>query len=141
MAFVLNIEPCPNCRSKMFHFDMQYDKQSEQKNEFSSFVLCKNCNYTYDFTFKFDDDSDDMMYLSDFVKQYNNEVKRLKFLPCPFCGSKSIDVEHVPDTKDEDHYTIYGYYKIYCKGCECSTPKCDTYDEALKKWNTRIRKM
>ena len=137
MSFVLNIEPCPNCGSKTFHFDMKYDKKSEQKNEFSSSVLCKKCSYIYHFTFKFDEESDDMMYLSDFVSQYNQEVKRLKFLPCPFCGSQDIEAKYTPTVFEKDH-TKSGYYKIICNNCGISTPECYPYEKAVLKWNGRV---
>ena len=137
MAFVLNIESCPNCGSKSFHFDIDYDKQSEQKNEFSSFIFCKNCDYTYEFKFKFDEESDDMMYLSDFVKQYNNEARRRKFKPCPFCGSQDIEAKYTPTVFEKDH-TKSGYYKIICNNCGISTSECYPYEKAVLKWNGRV---
>ena len=137
MSFVLNIESCPNCGSKSFHFDMKYDKQSEQKNEFSSSVLCQKCSYIYHFTFKFDEESDDMMYLSDFVSQYNKEVKRLTFLPCPFCGSQDIEAKYTPTTFKKD-CTKSGYYKITCNNCGISTPECYPYEKAVLRWNDRV---
>ena len=141
MAVALNIEPCPKCKSKKYIFTLNYNSTSDFNNEFIASITCAECNNKFEFVFKFDTENGDMMYLSDFVEQYNKSARIPKYISCPFCGCKNIDVEHVPDTKDEDHYTIYGYYKIYCKGCECSTPKCDSYDEAFKKWNTRIRKI
>ena len=64
-------------------------------------------------------------------------------LPCPFCGQ-------VPDADDEDFcYQINATYKdkqrIYRAGCIESAGGCgaevlgDSYDDAIQRWNTRVK--
>lgn len=55
-------------------------------------------------------------------------------LPCPFGGSKDLDVTHMPQVGDFDE----GYWVI-CRTCGITGPKAARHDLARKAWNTRYQ--
>lgn len=56
-------------------------------------------------------------------------MKNNIMLPCPFCGSKDIDI-----IKESDYWRN----AIWCKDCPAGIEDCDkTLDELTTLWNTR----
>jgi len=58
--------------------------------------------------------------------------------PCPFCGSKKLEIEKEDSL---DHWDLYiaGYIFIKCLDCEieCKGNLYDSEEELIKKWNQR----
>ena len=50
--------------------------------------------------------------------------------PCPFCGGKA---ELVEDVWSDNEYCY-----VTCVDCHAGTNACDTQDEAVAKWNSRV---
>jgi Lar family restriction alleviation protein len=54
-----------------------------------------------------------------------------KLKPCPFCGNNGIGIAEIVTTKNR--------IVVHCEmGCGGRTPYCDSEEEAVKKWNTRV---
>jgi len=56
---------------------------------------------------------------------------RTTFLPCPFCGNKTVTLEKL------------GYYSyvVRCKECYAKTSVCETEYEAEAAWNRRFQEV
>ena len=56
------------------------------------------------------------------------------FLPCPFCGESELEIieSEFEDDQDGEGLTVY---------CDCGAqdPAARTEDEALLKWNSRVK--
>ena len=58
-----------------------------------------------------------------------------KLKPCPFCGSKWVQVRYINNPFDKNH--VYGGYRGECTDCYVSTKACRTREEATENWNRR----
>ena len=56
--------------------------------------------------------------------------------PCPFCGSKYINVNYI---REHDLWIVEGAY-IECPNCGVNTRIFDDPDEAIEFWNRRSDK-
>ena len=70
------------------------------------------------------------------VRNSNSPWRNIKALPlndCPTCGGKQADRMLA--------CTYFGFkvnadgWAAYCRGCQASTGFCDSYEEAVKRWN------
>ncbi|WP_071994218.1 Lar family restriction alleviation protein [Synechocystis sp. PCC 7509] len=56
------------------------------------------------------------------------------FLPCPFCGESELEIV---ESLFEDSIDCYELV-VYCV-CGAQCPAAKTEDEALLKWNSRVK--
>ena len=54
-------------------------------------------------------------------------MEHYKLKPCPFCGSKHIDITNFGEVM----------WFIQCDDCNATFPECDTKKEAIEAWNRR----
>ena len=65
------------------------------------------------------------------TKAYLEIVKALgEILPCPFCGSKNIEVIKVPDYSAK--------FLVKCSDCLVRLPEIWQKGKAIEAWNTRV---
>lgn len=64
-------------------------------------------------------------------RQGTSDEKQAKLLNCPFCGGDAVTAE-MYNTKLKKLFPI-----VKCLDCECRTPMTETFEEAIKAWNTR----
>lgn len=63
------------------------------------------------------------------------DEKKLKFKPCPFCGSDEIHVLHHDGNCLGESFTSYN---ICCMKCGGMTDFFDTPEKAARRWNRRV---
>ena len=54
----------------------------------------------------------------------------IEILPCPFCGSKDIEIQPVFDDKG---------HCVHCFDCDSWGPVSDTIDNTIAAWNHRSK--
>lgn len=59
-------------------------------------------------------------------------IKAEPLLRCPFCGGDAVTAE-MYNTKLKKFLPI-----VKCLDCECRTLMTETFEEAIKAWNTRV---
>lgn len=63
--------------------------------------------------------------------------KPLDLLPCPFCGSKKVQLDALMiGEAGKDNATPHGWH-VECTECDASGPWRDTEAEAAQGWNRR----
>lgn len=65
------------------------------------------------------------------------KVQRLSAIACPFCASLKLSVQSCKETEQKSSGFVHW---IYCHQCGASGPckKCNTVDEAVYWWNSRV---
>ncbi len=61
--------------------------------------------------------------------------RKLKFKPCPFCGSDEIQVLHYKGGCPDGPYDSYN---ICCMKCGGMTDFFNTPEKAQRRWNRRV---
>ena len=83
---------------------------------------------------------------------YNNEIEKKQSIEingkvenvsnCPFCGGESyINIRRFTECWGMGEWFPATAIRIACDVCGCSTPEykgSDSYEKALKVWNTRV---
>lgn len=66
-----------------------------------------------------------------------NPVKKVKLLPCPFCGRENPIFNLAVDSIPANSFV----WRIYCERCECRGPRTvKSSEKAIQLWNKRFKK-